>query len=103
MAQHVETVLLLRRHRLDDVALGDLVGQVAQLAVDPGDEHRPVPLEEVRRSSPPVHRSLVSGDVDGDLGRHGMLLWDGVRCPAGHRENSIPATGAAPNAFRPGG
>ena len=54
----------------DDVTVGDGGGEVAQLAVDPGDEHLPPTLEEVTRGRPRVHRSLVSGDGHGDLGRH---------------------------------
>ncbi|GEQ14639.1 hypothetical protein KLO01_26860 [Knoellia locipacati] len=68
MPQHIQPVLLLRRHRLDLVTVGEDVGEVAQLATDPGDEHVAPALEEVARRRPRLHRSLVSGDVDTDLG-----------------------------------
>ncbi len=68
--QDVEPVLLGRGHRLDGVAVGEDVGEVAELAVDPGDEDRPVVAEEVAGRRLLRHRSLASGDVDGDLGRH---------------------------------
>ena len=72
--QHVEAVLLLRGDRLDGVAVGEHVREVAQLAVDPGDQDRPVALEQVAGSRLLRHRSLVSSDVDGDLGRHAVVL-----------------------------
>ena len=68
VAQHVEAVLLRRGHRLDDVTVGDDVGEVAQLATDAGDEHRPVTLEQLAGRRALLHRSLASCDVDGDLG-----------------------------------
>ena len=71
VAQHVEAVLLRRGHRLDDVAVGQHVREVAQLAVDPGDEHAAVTLEQLAGGGLLRHRSLAPGDVDGDLGRHG--------------------------------
>ena len=70
VAQHVEAVLLARGHRLDDVAAGQHVREVAQLAVDPGDEHAAVTLEQLAGGGLLRHRSLAPGDVDGDLGRH---------------------------------
>ena len=70
VAQHVEAVLLPRGHRLDDVAAGQHVREVAQLAVDPGDEHAAVTLEQLAGGGLLRHRSLAPGDVDGDLGRH---------------------------------
>ena len=76
--QDVEAVLLLRGHRLDDVAVGDDVREVAQLAVDPGDKDRLVVTEEVGRGSALVHRSLAPGGGDADLGGHAVLL-DGRR------------------------
>ena len=49
--QHVQAVLLLRGHGLDGVAVGEHVRQVAQLAVDPGDERRPGHRRRGRRQS----------------------------------------------------
>ena len=70
VAQHVEAVLLGRGDRLDDVAVGQHVREVAQLAVDPGDQHGAVALEQLAGGGLLRHRSLAPGDVDGDLGRH---------------------------------
>jgi hypothetical protein len=55
----MQPVGLVDPHRLDDVAVGQRVGQVAQLAVDPGHDDRPVGPEQVGRGSPLSDRSLA--------------------------------------------
>ena len=58
VAKDVETVLLGRTHRLDDVTVGEDVSEVAQLTTDPGDEHGAVTREEVT-----CRGSLVDGTL----------------------------------------
>ena len=79
VAQHVEAVLLGGGHRLDDVAVGEHVREVAQLAVDPRHQHTALALEQLAGGGLLRHRSLAPGDVDGDLGSHeeGLLVVSG--------------------------
>jgi hypothetical protein len=72
--QHIESVFLVDPHGLDGIAVGEPVGEVAELAVDPRDNDAPVVAEHVGRGRLLWHRSLASGDVHGDLGRHGLSL-----------------------------
>ena len=71
--QHIEAVLLLRGHGLDDIAVDHDVGEVAQLAVDARDEDGALTLEQVGGGRLLRHLSLAPGDGDGDRGRHGAL------------------------------
>ena len=62
--------------RLDRVPVGQRPGQVAELAVDPGDDHVPVAVEEVACGSPRRHLALIPlslavEHLDLDLG-HGF-------------------------------
>ncbi len=75
MPQHGEAVLALDADRLDDVTVGHDVEEVAQLAVDAGDDDVAAAgtglLEQLTRRRPLRDRSLAPGDGDGDLCRHG--------------------------------
>ena len=80
MPQHGEAVLALDADGLDDVAVPDDVEQVAQLAVDAGNDDAagfPELLEEVTRRRLLRDRSLAPGDGDGDLCRHGWCSFGG--------------------------
>ena len=57
--QHVEAVLLCGGHRLDGVAVGEHVGEVAQLTVDARDEDGAVALEQLGGGRLLRHRSLA--------------------------------------------
>jgi hypothetical protein len=81
--QHRQAVRRVHAHRLDGVAVGELMSEVTQLAADPGDDHgvrpfgrKPTLLEQqLARRRPRGHRQLVAGDGHGDLGGHeGLLL-----------------------------
>ena len=79
VTEDIEAVLLGRRHRFDDVTVGDDMVEVTQLAAHPGDQHRAVSREEVAGGRALLHGALVSSDVDGDGGRHaGSPGWDGT-------------------------
>ncbi len=58
VAQDVEAVLAGDDDRLDLVAVGDRVGQVAQRAADPGGHHGTVAVEELRRRRSRRHQPL---------------------------------------------
>ncbi len=68
VAQHREAVVAADVDALDDVAVGQLAGQVDELAVDPGDDDAPVVGEEVGGRRARRYRSLDSGDGYGQLG-----------------------------------
>ncbi|OPZ53169.1 MAG: hypothetical protein BWY91_02046 [bacterium ADurb.BinA028] len=70
VAQHLQPVGVVDAHRLDGVAVGEDMGQVAKLTVDPGNDDRSVIGEQVGGGSRLRDRSLVSGDGHGDAGRH---------------------------------
>jgi len=76
--QHVQSVLAVDAHRLDGVAVCDDVREVDQLAADAGDDDLALSVEEVTGGRPGRHRSLASGDVDGDLGGHAQVLLGAV-------------------------
>ena len=64
-------------HRLDGIAVGQRVGQVAKLAVDPRHDDGPVTVEQLARRGLLRDRSLAAGDGHGDAGGHGRLLGRG--------------------------
>ena len=68
VAQHHEAVGLVDPHRLDDVAIGQRVGEVAQFAVDPGHDDVALGSEQLGSSGLLSDRPLDSGDDDADAG-----------------------------------
>ena len=112
VAQHGEAVLAVDGHGLDDVAVGEHVEEVAQLAVDAGhDDGAASPSKSVAGRRLLRDRSLASGDGDGDLCRHedsGDGDGDAARPAAwvGHLEGDLAdATGrfaALARQLRPG-
>ena len=64
------------RDRLDDVAVGQDVREVPQLAADPRGDHLPVALEDLRGRRAGGDLALAAVDGDAQVG-HGVLLWPG--------------------------
>ena len=96
MPQDRAAVLGVDGHRVDLVAVGELVSEVAQLAADPGGDHCPVVREEVRGRGAGGDLALAAGDVDADLG-HGRT--PSVRWSCGPRDRIDRRTPSSP-AFR---
>ena len=71
------------RHRLDVVAVLEDVSQVAQLAADPGRDHRAVAVEDVRGRRAGGDLALAAGDVDAEVWHRWSL--HGVSCGPGDR------------------
>ena len=77
MAQHGEAVLAVDGHRLDDVAVGERVEEVAQLAVDAGDDD-PAAVDS-SRSSPAVVCSATDRSLPATVT---VICADTVRAPS---------------------
>ena len=100
VAQHVEAVGLGDQHRLDDRAGRDERGEVAEFAVDPGDDHVAPVSEQVSARRALVQFALDSVDGRGETG-HVVLLPVDCASPRGtarcYPGTALRDTDAAPS------
>ena len=93
--QHGQAVGLVDRHRLDDVAVGQR-GARSRSSPSTRTTTTSRSLEQVTGRRLPRHRSLASGDGDGDLGgRRGLLVVSSVT----RHEAAIPGSRGGPDGY----